>query len=263
MTLLADVAQDVLGLGAVDDDEAPVAIKNTRVRRRERKGVGAKVSVVSIARNVKQEAKPVLSTSSKPAPVAPKVKEASEAAQPSTETEKLSTSAASKKAPPALKRGGSSNLGIMQAFSKAAGKVKKDKGVSQPATPSGDDSSLHPPLSDDGEDDQEMPQPKLRATAGRKSRKEREEELRRMMDDEEEEEDQQDKASTPGEELEEEPLEEPVAPKSQEEEPAEVVTTAGNGRRRGKRRITRKKQIMDEQGYLGGCSQSLCRVITS
>jgi len=248
----------------VDDDDAPVAIKNSRVRRRERKGVGAKVSAASIARNVKQEAKPVLSTSSKPTPVAPKVKEASKPAQPSTDSDKLSTSAASKKAPPVLKRGGSSNSGIMQAFSKAATKVKKDKGVSQPATPSGDDSSLHPTLSDDGEDDQEMPQPKIRATAGRKSRKEREEELRRMMDDDDEEEEgQEDKAATPGEELEEEePLEEPVAPKSQEE-PAEVVTTAGDGRRRGKRRITRKKQIMDEQGYLGWCSLSLCCVITS
>ncbi|EOO03850.1 putative dna polymerase subunit cdc27 protein [Phaeoacremonium minimum UCRPA7] len=80
-----------------------------------------------------------------------------------------------------------------------------------------------------------------------KSRKEREEALRRMMDDEDEEEEPEEKADSPMEE----PVEEPPAPEPEKEaEPTEVVSSTGDGRRRGKRRIMRKKQILDDQGYL-------------
>ena len=181
-----------------------------------------------------------------------KPKDETKAAPTPTDAEKPSSTAPVKKPAPALKRGGS---GIMQAFSKAATKVKKTD-ASQPATPSGDDSTAQP-LSDDGEDDEvEMPKARVSATSGRKSKKEREEELRRMMeedDEEEEEEELEEREESPPEE----PVEEPVVEEPVKEEKTEVVSASSDGRRRGKRRVMRKKQIMDDQGYLGKCPFSL------
>ncbi|KAK5657696.1 hypothetical protein OQA88_2768 [Cercophora sp. LCS_1] len=256
MALLADVAHEVHRLGATES-VAAVAISNPRVRRRERKGTGASLAAgpapvskkevptkVPVKKEApKQEAKPSFFKTGAPA----KAKEEAKTTAPAPQTEMASSSAPGKKPPAALKRAGSSNSGIMQAFSKAATKVKKEQTGSRPATPSGDDSSMHP-MSDDGEDD-DVPQPKPRATTtGRKSRKEREEELRRMMeeDDEEEKEEEEERASSP----EEEAPEEPPAPEPEREEPTEVVTTSTGGRRRGKRKVMRKKQVMDEEGYL-------------
>ncbi|KAK0627723.1 DNA polymerase subunit Cdc27 [Immersiella caudata] len=236
MALLVDAAEEVLKMDEGEDFVKPNVIVNPKLRRKERTRPASK-PVSGAPKPVKQEVKPAFSAT-KPAVVASKAKEAPKPIQ-----EKASTSAASKK-PPALKRGASSNSGIMQAFSKASTKVKKDAsaGNSRAATPSGDDSGMHP-MSDDGEDDAAVPHPKPREATGRKSKKEREEELRRMMEEDDEEEEQE-KAPTP----EEEPVEEAV-PEPEEEEPEEVVTIS-NGRRRGKRRIMRKKQVMDEDGYL-------------
>lgn len=253
--MLADVAREALSLGNGDDRKTSAAVHNPYVRRRERKGPAASLSA-AVTNPVKQEVKvaplKLGATSSVKAKEEPKM-----ASQSTADTDKPSSSAPAKK-PPALKRGGSSNSSIMQAFSKAAAvtKAKKEKTPSLAATPSGDDSSMQP-LSDDGEDD-DMPQPKPRSTAGRKTKKEREEELRRMMDEMDEDEDDDDKASTP-DEPEEEPMEEPPAPEPVQEEPAELVSTSGNGRRRGKRKVMRKKQIMDEQGYLGMCPGLVAR----
>jgi len=253
MALLVDAVQEVWKIDDEEDFVKPNVITNPRLRRKERTRplikAATKPATASISKPVKQEVKPAATgLFSKPAPAASKIKEVPESAQPAAGTAKTSATTTSKKPPPALKRGGSSNSGIMQAFSKAATKVKKEANASRAATPSGDDSSMHP-LSDDGEDDTAMPQPKPRETAGRKSKRQREEELRQMMEeDDDEEEDQEENAPTP----EEEPIEEPMVPEPKEE-PSEVVTTSANGRRRGKRRIMRKKQIMDEQGYLGMC----------
>jgi len=157
-----------------------------------------------------------------------------------------------KKPVPALSRGGSG--GIMQAFAKGATKPKK-KQESQPTTPTGADNGSNLALSDDGEDEDDselIPKPTA-AAAGRKSRKEREDELRRMMEDDEDDEEAEEKADTPMEDVGESPEDVPEPqPDLEKQEPAEVVaTSSGDGRRRGKRRIMRKKQVMDEQGYLG------------
>jgi DNA polymerase delta subunit 3 len=247
MALLADAANQVLTLDAGDDQKSLVPIINPRVRRRERRGAGAKAGA---ATTIKPQAKPAFSKPAPP-PTSAKVKEEPKAAQPVQETaDKASSSGPAKKPVPALKRGASS--GIMQAFSKAAAKPakpKKEAEVTSPAALSSGDASVQP-MSDDGEDDEEMPQPKPRSASGFKSKKQREEELRRMMeeDDEEEEEEASDKAETPAEE----PMdEEPPAPEPAKEEETEVVTASANGRRRGKRRVMRKKQLMDDQGYLG------------
>ena len=250
--LLADAAQQVRAHLEDGDCKTPSVITNPHVRRRERPGVGAKIAASAAARSVKQDEKPTIS---KPTPAPSKAKEEAKPAQPVAVAEKPASAAQSKKPGLALKRGASSNSGIMQAFSKAAAKPKKEK-TSQPATPSDNDSSIQH-MSDDGEDDAEPTLPKPRSTAGRKSKKEREDKLRRMMEEDDDDENEEEKAPTPEEEEEEEeeePEEEPPAPEPKKEEPAEVVTASGDGRRRGRRRVMRKKQIMDEQGYLGMCT---------
>ncbi|KAK3294704.1 DNA polymerase subunit Cdc27 [Chaetomium fimeti] len=236
MALLVDAANQVLSLNASDEGKNLASITNPRVRRRERQGVALKAAAASAAAAVKPQAKPAFSN----------VKEESKPTQPVQETvAKALSSGLTKKPASSLKRGG--NSGIMQAFSKAATKPTKVNKEAEAATPSSEDSSLQP-MSDDGEDDDEMSQPKPRAGPGFRTKRQREEELRQMMEEDDEEEEAQEKEETPEEEPMEE--EEPPAPEPVKEEEAEVVTTSANGRRRGKRRIMRKKQIMDDQGYL-------------
>lgn len=247
MSLLADAANQALTL-ETNNRKSPVPITNPYVRRRERQGPGLKAAAAATSA-VKSQARSAPSkTAQAPAPA--KVKQETKAAKRThDEPEKRAAAAPVKKPAPPLKRGSSS--GIMQAFSKAATKAKKGADTSRSATPSGDDSNVQP-MSDDGEDDVQMPEPKLPTAAELKRRKQREDELRRMMedddDDDDEEEASSEKADTPAEETMEE---EPAAAEPAKEEETEIVTASTNGRRRGKRRVMRKKQIMDEQGYLG------------
>jgi hypothetical protein len=247
MALLVDAANEFLTLDTSNYQKSLSPITNSSVRRRERQGAGLKASAAAAA-----AVKPPAMANSKTlqAPAAGKVKGEPRPAKPAQEiAEKASSSGAAKKAAPPLKRGGSS--GIMQAFSKAATKAtkpKKEAETPQLATPSGEDPAVQP-LSDDGEEEEELPQPKPRSVSGLKSKKQREEELRKMMEeDDEEEEEVSEKEETP----EDEPMEEePPAAEPVKEEEKEVVTASTNGRRRGRRRVMRKKQIMDDQGYLG------------
>ncbi|KAK3306930.1 DNA polymerase subunit Cdc27 [Chaetomium strumarium] len=246
MALLVDVGNELLTL---DSQKSLVPITNPRMRRRERQGAGLKASTAAAA--AAAAAKPpakMAASKTLQAPAARKVKEEPQPAQPAQETtEKVSSSGPAKKVAPPLKRGASS--GIMQAFSKAASKTTKNKKEAesrQLATPSVEDPAVQP-LSDDGEDEEELPQPKPRSVSGLKSRKQREEELRKMM----EEDDDDEEVSEREEIAEDEPMEEePPAAGPVKEEETEVVTASTNGRRRGRRRVMRKKQIMDDQGYL-------------
>ncbi|AEO55164.1 hypothetical protein MYCTH_2298705 [Thermothelomyces thermophilus ATCC 42464] len=251
MALLVDAANQVLSLSSGDDLKSLVPITNPKVRRRERQGPG--FSAAAAAARTQAQAK--LTSSNAAQPKAPeRVKEVSKPAPPAQETtDKGSSLGPTKKPAPSLKRGPSS--GIMQAFSKAtakAAKVKKEANTPQATAPDSEEPSAQP-LSDDGEDDDELPQPKPRSGSAFKTKKQREEELRRMMEEEDEEEEASDKAETPEEEPVEEVMEEePQAPEPEpvKEEETEVVAVSANGRRRGKRRVMRKKQIMDDQGYL-------------
>lgn len=235
MALLVDAANQMLTPTTSEDLKHTVPITNPWVRRRERQGAALRAAAAAAV--VKPPTKPAF----------PNVKEDSKPTQPIQEAApKPSTSGPTKKPAPSLKRGG--NSGIMQAFSKTATKPTKVKKEAEVATPSSEDSSMQP-LSDDGEDDEELPQPKPRAGSGFKTKRQREEDLRRMMEEDDEEEEVEEKEETPEEEPMEE--EEPPAPEPVKEEEAEVVTASTDGRRRGKRRIMRKKQIMDDQGYLG------------
>ncbi|KAK4193828.1 DNA polymerase subunit Cdc27 [Podospora australis] len=242
ITLLSDVATGIEGLSLEEHDKKIVPITNSRVRRRERKAAG--IRAAAAAAPVKNQVEPAPKKSGpvppgpsklreelKPDPTPPKEEKAAAPEKPAA--------APVKKPAPALKRGASS--GIMQAFSKAASLPKKEKPAETSIQPLSDDGE------DDGEDDEEMPQPKPRAKAGVKSKKEREEELRRMMEQEDEVKSEKAESEEP------EPMEEeePPAPEpvKEDEGPSEVAETS-NGRRRGKRKVMRKKQIMDDQGYL-------------
>lgn len=159
-----------------------------------------------------------------------------------------SSAFSSKKTAAAPKKGG-----IMSAFSKAASKPKAKPG-SNVSTPKTENQS--PALSDDGEDDEDpMPAPKQAADGtARRSRQDREAELRRMMEEESEEEEEPSEKEQEDEPMEEAPEPEPETKTEPEasQEPAEVVSSApGSGRRRGRRQVMKKKQVMDDQGYLG------------
>ncbi|KAH8879434.1 hypothetical protein GQ53DRAFT_37880 [Thozetella sp. PMI_491] len=238
LVLLSEVARQVLVLQATDDSPATRklygAIPNAHVRRRERKGFSGKAVPVP----VKQEPKLVEKHAAKPAAAAEAVKEEAKSAAPTKEVASSSAPVPTKKPIPTLKK---ANSGIMQAFSKAAAKPSKPKAPKPVDTP----------MSDDGEDDEEMPRPQVRQGASeRKSRKEREDELRRMMDDDDDDEDEEDPEEKEEEDPMEEPVEEPPATEPAKEEPKEIVASSGDGRRRGKRRVMKKKQVMDDQGYL-------------
>ncbi|KAI0148317.1 DNA polymerase subunit Cdc27 [Hypoxylon sp. NC0597] len=244
LQLLADTARQVLALSTSGDVPASSkvfgSIANPNVRRRERRGPVSKpiASAPTPKAAPKQEAKPAA------------VKEESKVTPQASV--KGSTSAAAKKSAgiASLKRQGSSG-GIGQMFAKAAAKPKKPAAK---ATGSGASSAAEEDqkmaMSDDGEDDVvPMPEPKDESASARQSRKDRQAELRRMM--EESDEDESDKPESPAEEpMEEEPPapEPELEPKA--EEPAEIVSSTGSGRRRGRRRVTRKKQVMDDKGYL-------------
>lgn len=243
--LLVDATNQVLTLNA-SSDENVVPIINPKMRRRDRKGPGLKAASAAIvaAASAKPSATHTAFGNTAHGSVTAKVKKEEPASTSPDEeaAEGTLTSGPAKKPAATLKRGASS--GIMQAFSKAAAKPVKVKKEAEPKPNA-------QPMSDDGEDDDEMPQPKPRSSSGFRTKKQREEDLRRMMEeDDEPDEEQSEKAESP--EPEDEPMEEePPAPPPEEKEEPEVVTASADGRRRGKRRVMRKKQIMDDQGYLG------------
>ncbi|TLS27136.1 hypothetical protein PpBr36_04613 [Pyricularia pennisetigena] len=256
--LLSDAAQQALQIASADDplelNRKLGNISNSQVRRRDRKGLAVPPPAA-----VKSEPKPsqpvkaeppkpqgVFGKSNAPAKDESKSQDTS-SAKSSQAASAASTQSDSKKPPSSMKRGGSG--GLMQAFAKAKPKKKVELTV-----PSQTDTAM----SDDGEDDSEaVPAPRnaepADGAASRKTRKEREEELKRMMEEDDDDvEEEKEREDTPMEEPEEEPEEAPApeAPK-EPEEPAEVVSAStGDGRRRGRKRVMRKKQIMDDQGYL-------------
>jgi DNA polymerase delta subunit 3 len=244
MVMLSDVARQVTALNLQEDATKTGSvygtITNAGVRRRERRGAGARLAAAPLTAAVTEmpTKKPVTSE---------KVKEE---VSETTRKETITTAPAAKKPTPALKRAGSS--GLAQAFAKAAAMPKKAPAAKVAATPAKDEDQH---MSDDGEDDGEaQPRPASGAVpeGSRKSRKDREEALRRMMDedDEEEEAEATSKEESAAEE-EEPPAEEAPAPAEKEEPAEEVAAPSGDGRRRGRRRVMKKKQVMDDQGYLG------------
>ncbi|ETS75843.1 hypothetical protein PFICI_12787 [Pestalotiopsis fici W106-1] len=247
LQLLVDTAQTVARMTLEEDSTGSGnvygMIANPGVRKRERKGGMPKAApAVPIVKaepkaQVKQESQPAVKEEPKTLKTAP------------TKEMKGPVATAAKKAAaaPALKRQGSSG-GIGQMFAKAAAKPKKPAPRTTSNTPSVIDTPS-PALSDEGEDDSEMPDVKPDPVAAQ-ARKSRQNELRKMMEESDEE--IEPKAETPAEEPEEEEMEEiPAEPAPKADEgPSEVVSSTGNGRKRGKRRVSKKVTKMDDQGYL-------------
>ncbi|KAI0005278.1 DNA polymerase subunit Cdc27 [Xylariaceae sp. FL0662B] len=247
LQLLADTARQVLQLSTTEEVPNPGkifgTISNPNARKRERRGPPPK-SAASIS-VPKAEPKPQIKQETNSA-----AKEEPRVA--SQASAKGSASSAPVKKPTTLKRQGASGIGQM--FAKAAAKPKKPavkaagSGVSSAADSAAEEDTKMA-MSDDGEDDLEpTPEPRQEDNVARQSRKDRQAELRRMMDESDDE--KPENPETPAEE----PVEEespPVEPEAKaDEEPAEVVSSTGDGRRRGRRRVTRKKQILDDKGYL-------------
>ncbi|KAI1383681.1 DNA polymerase subunit Cdc27 [Hypoxylon trugodes] len=237
LQLLADTARQVLSLSTTGDLPASSkdfgSIANPHVRKRERRGPASRP--VASAPAAKPAPQPQVIKEEKPTTVKeePKLAPQAIAKGPAPAATKKSTAAAP------MKRQGSSGIGQM--FAKAAAKPKK------PAAKPAAEEDQKMALSDDGEDDAEpMPEAKESASA-RQSRKDRQAELRRMMEESEDEEPE--KEDSPAEEPEEEEPP-PPEPEPKTEEPAEIVSSTGDGRKRGRRRVTRKKQVMDDKGYL-------------
>ncbi|KAI0444307.1 DNA polymerase subunit Cdc27 [Xylaria telfairii] len=259
LQLLTDTARQVLGLSKVDSASKLSTlygtIANPNVRRRERRR-GPVPVVQAPALAPKPEPKLPAKQEAKPA-AAPTVKE-----EPKGSSKFAAASALAKKPTPApLKRQASSGIGQM--FAKAAAKPKtpaakaSDSPATSTAASGAEDNQGTAALSDDGEDDAEpMEGVKQEDNGARQARKDRQAELRRMMEESDEEEEEEEREKSPEEEeeeedpMDEEPPQPEPEPEPKAEEPAEVVSSASGGRRRGRRRVTRKKQVMDEKGYL-------------
>ncbi|GAW23441.1 hypothetical protein ANO14919_130000 [Xylariales sp. No.14919] len=244
--LLTDTSRRIRELSTADN-KVYGTITNPNVRKRER---GSAPIRAAIAPQPKVEPKPLVKQESKPTRTVPVKKEES---KPTPKPAAVSAPAKKPQATTSLKRQASSGIGQM--FAKAAAKPKKP--VTTAATTSAaaaraDDNKASGAMSDDGEDDTEpMTGVKKEDASARQARRDRQAELRRMMEESDEEEEPEKEADSP----EDEPMdEEPPPPEPEQEpkveEPAEVVSSTTGGRRRGRRRVTRKKQIMDEKGYL-------------
>ncbi|KAI1113415.1 DNA polymerase subunit Cdc27 [Nemania sp. NC0429] len=252
LQLLTDSARQVFQLSTTDNtpnsSKVYGTISNPNVRRRERRA-----GPVPKAYAPKVESKP---------PVKQEVNrvEAVAVKQEPKESSKPAASAAPAKKPtpaPAVKRQASSGIGQM--FAKAAAKPKKPVAkASEPPTSAAAGGAKDNPatgtMSDDGEDDAEtVVKVKQEDSTARQARKDRQAELHRMMEDSDEEEPEEAAESQEeGDPMEEDlpPPEPEPEPEPKAEEQAEVVSSTSGGRRKGRRRVTRKKQIMDEKGYL-------------
>ncbi|KAK1971032.1 hypothetical protein LY78DRAFT_734838 [Colletotrichum sublineola] len=241
LQMLADVTQQLKEKSTGDSAtmaETYGTITNPNVRKRDRQG--RPVPAPAVAATTAKSVKDLASSETKPASPEPK-KEPVKQETKTSSMETTSSTATTKKRtlPPALNKSGST--GIMSSFAKAVAKAStKPKETPKP--------EISAALSDDGEDDDEdIPAAKASTNSGRKSRKDREAELKQMMEESEEEDEPEEKEKEPADEA----MQEAPEPEAQPEpEPAEVVSSTGDGRRRGKRRIMKKKQIMDDQGYL-------------
>jgi DNA polymerase delta subunit 3 len=213
-------------------------IRNPYVKRRLRKGRAIKSAAPPIAPKATQQ---------KPGAAKPNMFEKIKQEGSETPNENQTPSSSAKKPATILSLKKTSSGDIMQSFAKASAKA-----ASQPrsAKPKPSEQNSVDALSDDGEDDSEAIPATKEAGIGRKSRKEREAELRRMMeeDDDDDDDEPESKPASPAEE----PMEvEPEPAPEPEPEPTETLSSSADGRKRGKRKVMKKKQKMDDQGYLG------------
>lgn len=160
--------------------------------------------------------------------------------------------------------------GIMQSFAKAAASKPKPKQREESSPPAKNPATTAQSTAivsgvadgEEGGHSEALSRPKASRddVAERRAREEREAELKRMMEDDDEAE-VEEIPNSPGEEPEEalQELEETEARGSGkhggqgqgESQPSEVISSSGNGRRRGKRKVIKKRQVQDDEGYFG------------
>jgi DNA polymerase delta subunit 3 len=217
-----------------------------------------------------REGRPAVSAT--PAPVQNPATMSSAKTQPKDSSAKTvsSTTAQAKKAeaPASSTPGGSGS--IFQSFAKASTRKTanpKSKPESATALSPTQDTPIFA-VSDDEEDDGFSAKPVVPEKGGeQKSRMQRHEDLRRMM--EEDDNGTENKGpTTDGDENDSSPgADSPLADSEEtnqqtsqniSQEPAEApeaLSMTLNGRRRGRRRVTKKKSVMDDEGYFG---KSVC-----
>lgn len=157
----------------------------------------------------------------------------------------------------------------MQSFAKAAASKKdlKPKPAALPTRSSemGASSAVIASDNDDREEDGPsdfLPKPKTSgdSAASRKAREDREAELKRMMEDDDE--DELEEAPSPPGKAPDEPLpgleDAEIKPEADTQSQGqgdplggEVISGSGNGRKRGKRKVIKKRQVQDDEGYFG------------
>lgn len=256
MQLLSDVSREVMQIDSSRDHaESPelyASIINTKVRRRAARTTHPAAAPSTIARKPTPP-KPISSVverrdqkhssqtslnkaESQPAQAAP-AKDFFNKADKNNQTN-----------PPMLKRNSSS---IFKAFAKSKPKLGKEdsgstamSGVDSAAQSTQEDETMAD-ASDDEEDTYEVKATTAFANSGRPSKQERQAALKAMMDDDND--DASSAVPTPKEEVEEEPG---VLEEAMTGDPVEAVEDS-HGRRRGKKRVTKKKTMKDEEGYLG------------
>lgn len=158
--------------------------------------------------------------------------------------------------------------GIMQSFAKAAASKKDLKPKPAPPTQSSEMGASSAAIACDDDDREEdgpsgfLPKPRApgNSAASRKAREDREAELKRMMEEGDENE-VEEVPSPPGKVLEEpspgleeaeiNPEEDTQSQGQGDSLGGEVVSSYGNGRRRGKRKVIKKRQVQDDEGYFG------------
>lgn len=244
------------GLVSPETTKAHGSILNSNVKRKDRKGP----KPVSASSTAKPEP-----PASKPIPVKPSVGSQfrNKASESPSSSQGTSTPSGGKPGSGGTKaRSG----GIMQSFAKAAAsKPKPKRGEAQ--QPGGNLEAKTWPTTmvsdDDGEEDDHsrilsLPKASGDGAAARKAREERETELKRMMEEDNEDEEA---PKSPDEELEEHsPDPEESETKDTEEKGGqeqggsqanELVSSSKDGRKRGKRKVIKKRQVQDDEGYFG------------
>jgi DNA polymerase delta subunit 3 len=214
-------------------------IQNPNVKRRARGTVPPPPPPVVKAAEVKAKAAAQTVSQKEAAEIKGESKASSNNATPEPEKKGIAKPAATKR----------QSSDIFKSFAKAKTKPKNESQSSAEASPAPQvEDAAMTGFSDDEPDDEPAEEAAEQANILEgKLKKERKAELEAMMDAEDEE---MEDVTTPVAESQDAESPAAKAEVQKPEEPKETVTVE-NGRRRGRRRVTKKKTVKDEEGYLG------------
>ena len=213
-------------------------IQNPNARRRPRRT--APPTPAPVAKDAGLNAKPLAATAKVKEETKTEPKQSSAKATPEPGKKDISKPAQTKR----------QNSDIFKSFAKAKTAPKQDSQSSAEASPAAEpsDEPMTGFSEDEADDDALLEAEEAAKEPTGKNKTEREAELQAMMDQEDEPMD--DPSPAAGEQSEELEATVDKAESQKDGEPKENVTVE-NGRRRGRRRVTKKKTVKDEEGYLG------------